>query len=73
MEQTENLEGHVPPVPPWFLHLCNGVYTQILVLGNQATGQKWDNSWWVNKICTQMLSSDSKSLEADLNDVYISS
>ena len=22
MEQTENLGGHVPPVPPWFLRLC---------------------------------------------------
>ena len=23
MEQTENLGGHVPPVPPWFLRLWN--------------------------------------------------
>ena len=25
MEQIENLGGHVPPVPPWFLRLCGMV------------------------------------------------
>ena len=32
MAQTENLGGHVPPVPPWFLYLCSAERTQITVL-----------------------------------------
>ena len=37
MEQTENLGGYVPPVPPWFLRLCYAMTMHNIVA-------KWENN-----------------------------